>query len=143
MLIINKRLDADGTRWIEPTKGLRLKVSSLASHGFKSRNALVRRHIDKLDAAFKVGTTDFDLSSVGEIDSLDDLLLETCATYLLIDWEGVGELVDGKEVAIEYSKEGGLALLRQSPEYYWAILSAASDIAAGKEEEKKELVGKS
>ncbi|WP_241646877.1 hypothetical protein [Rosenbergiella metrosideri] len=143
MLIINKRLDADETRWIEPVKGLKLKVGSVESHGFKSTNSIVRRHISALDASFNVGTKDFDLSTIGDVDSLDDLLLETCAKHLLIDWQGVGELVDGKEVAIDYTPEHGLALLKQKPDLYWAILKTGSDIAQGIKEQQEESVGKS
>ncbi len=142
MLIINKHLDADGTRWIEPVEGLKLKVGSVSSHGFKSRSALVRRHIDKLDSLFKAGTTDFSLKSVGDIDSMDDLLLETCSRHLLLDWEGVGEVVDGKERTIPYTPEAGLTFLQQNPQFYWAILQAGADIAAGKEEQKQDAVGK-
>lgn len=142
MLIINKHLDADGTRWIEPVPGLKLKVGSTSNHGFKSRTALVRRHIDKLDNSFKVGTTDFSLDAIGDIDSMDDLLLETCSRHLLLDWEGVGEVVDGKEQAIPYTPEAGMVLLQQNPQFYWAIIQAGADIAAGKEEQKQEAVGK-
>lgn len=142
MLIINKRLDADETRWIEPIKGLKLKVGSVESHDYKSRQAIVRRHIDRLDAALNVGTKEFDLSTIGDVDSLDDLLLDTCSKYLLLDWRGVGEVVDGKEVAIEYSPESGLVLLKQKPELYWSILKAGSDIAQGIKEKKDDAVGK-
>ena len=142
MLIINKHLDADGTRWIEPVPGLKLKVGSTSNHGFKSRTALVRRHIDKLDSLFKAGTTDFSLKSVGDIDSMDDLLLETVSRHLLLDWEGVGEVVDGKEQAIPYTPEAGLTFLQQNPQFYWAILQAGADIASGKEEQKQDAVGK-
>ena len=95
MIIIAPRIDLNSERWIEPVEGLRLKVGSVDNHHYRSRNALVRRHIEKLDATYKVGTKDFDLSSVGDIDSVDDLLIENCAHYLLKDWEGVGESVDG------------------------------------------------
>ncbi|WP_241647294.1 hypothetical protein [Rosenbergiella metrosideri] len=142
MLIINKRLDADETRWIEPIKGLKLKVGSVESHDYKSRQAIVRRHIDRLDAALNVGTKEFNLSAIGDVDSLDDLLLDTCSKYLLLDWQGVGEIVGGKEVAIEYSPESGLALLKQKPELYWSILKTGSDIALGIKEKKEEAMGK-
>ncbi|WP_241640037.1 hypothetical protein [Rosenbergiella epipactidis] len=144
MLIINKRLDADETRWIDvkSVAGLKLKVGSIDSHGFKSRQAIVRRHIDRLDASFNVGTEQFDLDKVGNIDSLDDLLLEPCVKYLLLDWQGVGEIVDGKEVAIQYTPEHGLDLLRQKPELYWEILKTGSDIAQGVKEQQEEAVGK-
>lgn len=142
MIIIAPRIDVGGERWIEPVNGLRLKVTSIDNHQFRSRNALVRRHIDKLDAVYSVGTTEFNLESVGEIDSVDDLLMENCARFLLTDWEGVGELVDGKEQAIEYTPEKGVSLLKQQPELYWRVLAAASDIAAGKEEQAKKTVKK-
>ncbi|MBS0855989.1 MULTISPECIES: hypothetical protein [unclassified Tatumella] len=142
MLIINKHLDADGTRWIEPVAGLKLKVGSTSNHGFKSRTALVRRHIDKLDSLFKAGTTDFSLDAVGDIDSMDDLLLETCSRHLLLDWDGVGEVVNGKEQAIPYTPEAGLAFLQQNPEFYWTIIQTGAEIAAGKEERKQDAVGK-
>jgi len=143
MIIIAPRIDLNSERWIEPVEGLRLKVGSVDNHQYRSRNALVRRHIEKLDVTYKVGTEDFDLSSVGDIDSVDDLLIENCAHYLLKDWEGVGESVDGKEVAIDYTPEKGVALLKQRPELYWQILGTAAEIAEGKAEQTKETVKKS
>lgn len=142
MFIIAPRIDLSGERWIEPQEGLRLKVASVSNHQYKSRNALVRRHIEKLDATYKVGTTDFNLSEVGDIDSVDDLLIENCAQFLLKDWEGVGTVVDGKEQAIPYTPENGANLLKQHPELYWQILMTASEIAAGKEEQIKDTVKK-
>lgn len=143
MIIIAPRIDLNSERWIEPIEGLRLKVGSVDNHHYRSRNALVRRHIEKLDATYKVGTKDFDLSSVGDIDSVDDLLIENCAHYLLKGWEGVGESVDGKEVAIDYTPEKGVALLKQRPELYWQILATAAEIAEGKAEQTKDTVKKS
>ena len=138
MLILNPRIDLNGERWIEPIEGLRLKVASADNHQYRSRNALVRRHIDKMDSSLKVGTSDFSLADVGEVDSVDDLLIENCARYLLKDWEGVGEVVDGKEQAIEYTADKGVALIKQHPELYFQILAAASEIAEGKVEQVKE-----
>jgi hypothetical protein len=142
MLIITPRIDIDGERWIEPMEGLSLKVCSIDNHQFRSRNALVRRHIDKLDATYSVGTSSFKLGDVGEIDSVDDLLIENCARFLLLDWKGVGELVDGEEKPIEYTTEKGIALLKQQPELYWKILASAAEIATGKEEQVKDTVKK-
>lgn len=159
MLIIAPRIDLNGERWFFPYKKpegskkkytpeeeslfrLRLLVSSSENPQYRSRNALVRRHIDKMDATYQVGTNAFDLASVGEIDSIDDLLIDNCSRYLLKGWEGVGELVDGKEVAIEYTPENGAALLKQNPELYWRILGEAASIAQGKEREKQETVKK-
>lgn len=142
MLILNPRIDLNGERWIEPIEGLRLKVASADNHQYRSRNALVRRHIDKMDSSLKVGTSDFSLADVGEVDSVDDLLIENCARYLLKDWEGVGEVVDGKEQAIAYTADKGVALIKQHPELYFQILAAASEIAEGKVEQVKETVKK-
>lgn len=64
---------------------------------YRSRNALIRRHIEKMDASLHVGTKEFDISKVSEVDSVDDLLIDNAARYLLKDWKGVGELVNGVE----------------------------------------------
>lgn len=74
---------------------------------YRSRNALIRRHIEKMDASLHVGTKEFDISKVSEVDSVDDLLIDNAARYLLKDWKGVGELVNGVEVALEYTAERG------------------------------------
>lgn len=148
MLILTPRIDLNSERWFTPMKdlkpisGLRLLVCSSDNPQFRSRNALVRRHIDKLDASYLVGTKAFDLSSVDEIDSVDDLLIENCAQFLLKGWEGVGEVVDGKEVAIEYTPERGAILMKQDPTLYWQILAEAASIAQGKEQQKNETVKK-
>ncbi|UIW10329.1 hypothetical protein [Flyfo siphovirus Tbat2_3] len=142
MLIITPKIDLDGQRWFSPMEGLRLLVASSESPQYRSRNALVRRHIDKMDASFQVGTAEFDMDKVGDIDSVDDLLIDNCAKYLLKGWEGVGELVDGKEIPIDYTPERGSALLKQHPEIYWQILTEASAIAHGKELQKKETIKK-
>lgn len=142
MLIIAPRIDLGGERWFSPMEGLRLLVSSSENSQYRSRNALVRRHIDKLDASYQVGTAEFDLASVGDIDSVDDLLIDNVARYLLKGWEGVGEVVDGAEVPIDYTPEHGAALLKQHPELYWQILGEAASIAQGKEQQKQDTVKK-
>lgn len=159
MLIITPKIDLDGERWFFPFKKpegskkkftdeeealfkLRLLVASSENHQYRSRNALVRRHIDKMDASYQVGTNDFNLASVGEIDSVDDLMIDNCTRYLLKGWEGVGELVDGIEVAIDYTPEIGAAMLKQHPDIYWRILAEAANIAQGKEQQTQETVKK-
>lgn len=142
MLIISPRIDLDSERWFSPMEGLRLLVTSSENPQYRSRNALVRRHIDKMDAGYSVGTKDFDLASVGDIDSVDDLLIDNVARYLLKGWEGVGELVDGVETPIEYTQERGAAMLKQHPELYWQILAEAASIAQGKEQQTQETVKK-
>lgn len=144
MLILKTpKFDANAERWIEPMEGLKLKVGSISNPAFRSHNAMVRRHISKLDERFKVGTAEFNPADIDVSDISDDLLIDSVAKHLLLDWEGVGEEVDGKEQAVDYTPEKGKALMLQHPELYWAVLSTASDIAEGKEEQKKETVGKS
>ncbi|EEV5806893.1 TPA: hypothetical protein OR140_004125 [Escherichia coli] len=117
-------------------------VASSDNDQYRSRNALIRRHIEKMDASLHVGTKEFDISKVSEVDSVDDLLIDNAARYLLKDWKGVGELVNGVEVALEYTPERGIALLKQNPELYWQILAEAVSIAQGKEQQKQDTIKK-
>lgn len=159
MLIISTQIDLNGERWFSPYKKpedskkkytpeeeslfkLRLLVSSSENPQYRSRNALVRRHIDKMDATYLVGTKDFNLASVGEIDSVDDLMIDNCARYLLKGWEGVGQLVDDVEIPVDYTPEIGIVMLKQHPELYWRILAEAANIAQGKELQTQETVKK-
>ncbi len=144
MLILKSpKFDADSARWIEPMDGLKLKVGSVSNPAFRSHNAIVRRHISRLDEHFKVGTPEFNPAGIDASDVPDDLLIDSVAKYVLLDWEGVGEEVDGKEQAVTYTPEKGKALLSQNPELYWAVLTAATEVAEGKEQQKQETVGKS
>ncbi|WIO41060.1 hypothetical protein P2G42_13915 [Klebsiella electrica] len=159
MLIISTQIDLNGERWFFPYKKpedskkkytpeeeslfkLRLLVASSENPQYRSRNALVRRHIDKMDATYLVGTKDFNLASVGEIDSVDDLMIDNCARYLLKGWEGVGQLVDDVEIPVDYTPEIGIVMLKQHPELYWRILAEAANIAQGKELQTQETVKK-
>ncbi|EOE3719025.1 MULTISPECIES: hypothetical protein [Klebsiella] len=159
MLIVTPKIDLNGERWFSPYKKpedserqfsaeeeslfkLRLLVASSENPQYRSRNALVRRHIDKMDAGYKVGTKEFNLASVGDIDSVDDLLIDNVARFLLKGWEGVGQLVDGSEVALDYTPELGIAMLKQYPDLYWLILAEAANIAQGKEQQTQETVKK-
>lgn len=159
MLIVTPKIDLNGERWFSPYKKpedserqfsaeeeslfkLRLLVASSENPQYRSRNALVRRHIDKMDAGYKVGTKEFNLASVGDIDSVDDLLIDNVARFLLKGWVGVGQLVDGSEVALDYTPELGIAMLKQYPDLYWLILAEAANIAQGKEQQTQETVKK-
>ncbi|MDK2633187.1 hypothetical protein QMZ93_07495 [Pantoea stewartii subsp. indologenes] len=144
MIILKPKFDAGSERWIEPMEGLKLKVCSLSKPQFRSHNAMVRRHIDKLDSHYHVGTPEFNPAEVDVSEIADDLLIDSVTQHLLLDWEGVGEADEGgNETAVQYTPEKGKALLLQHPELYWAVLGAASEIAQGKEAQKKETVGKS
>lgn len=148
MFILNQKIIIGGERWFTPMKdlkpvdGLKLLVASSDNDQYRSRNALIRRHIEKMDASLHVVTKEFDISKVSEVDSVDDLLIDNAARYLLKDWKGVGELVNGVEVALEYTAERGIALLKQNPELYWQILAEAASIAQGKEQQKQDTIKK-
>ena len=68
------------------------------------------------------------------------LLIDNAARFLLKGWEGVGKLVDGIEVALDYTPELGAAMLKQHPALYWLILAEAANIAQGKEQQTQETV---
>lgn len=148
MFILEQKTIIGGERWftpmkdLEPIAGLQLLVASSDNDQYRSRNALIRRHIEKMDASLHVGTKAFDIAKVVEVDSVDDLLIDNAARYLLKDWKGVGELIDGVEVALEYTPERGAALLKQNPELYWQILAEAARIAQGKEQQKQDTIKK-
>ena len=159
MLIISSQIDLNGERWFYPYKKpagskkkftpedealfkLRLLVASSENPQYRSRIAVVGRHIDKLAASYQVGSDYFYLACVGEIDSVDDLLIDNAARFLLKGWEGVGQLVDGSEVALDYTPELGIAMLKQYPDLYWRILAEAASIAQGKEQQTQETVKK-
>lgn len=95
MFILNQKIIIGGERWFTPMKdlkpidGLKLLVASSDNDQYRSRNALIRRHIEKMDASLHVGTKEFDISKVSEVDSVDDLLIDNAARYLLKDWKGL------------------------------------------------------
>ena len=73
MLIVTPKIDLNGERWFYPPKsqkaakgilaGRRIAVQTSPAGGQQRESAislivtLVRRHIDKMDAGYKVGTT--------------------------------------------------------------------------------------
>lgn len=64
------------------------------------------------------------------MDSVDDLLIDNAARYLLKDWKGVGELVDGVEVALEYTPERGSRCLSRIRSCTGRSLQEAASIAS-------------
>lgn len=68
MFILNQKIIIGGERWFTPMKdlkpvdGLKLLVASSDNDQYRSRNALIRRHIEKMDASLHVGTKEFDIS---------------------------------------------------------------------------------
>lgn len=158
MLIISSQIDLNGERWFFPYKSQQEVKRNSRRKTRRYLNSVcwwpvARIHntahamrwcgaISTKWTRATVGTDAFDLASVGEIDSVDDLLIDNCARFLLKDWEGVGELVDGTETAVAYTPERGVALLKQNPSLYWLILAEAANIAQGKEQQTQETVKK-
>lgn len=145
MFTIKNRVAIGGERWFEPKgyNGLRLKISSLDNPQYRSVNAIIRRHLQKTDEVAGVGTKAFKIGGIQDgIDNLDDLLIENAANNLIVDWEGVGEVVDGKEVELKYTKQKAAELLKQNPMLFWAVLGEAEEIANGQEQQAKETVAK-
>ncbi|MCW2255721.1 hypothetical protein M2263_001812 [Providencia alcalifaciens] len=133
MIILKNAVTIDATQWIEPIKGLKLLIGSIENEQYRATSATIYRHFDRIDAKQSVGTNDFDISAIDINQTPDELLMNAVAYHLIKDWQGVGELnVDGKEVAIKYSPDHGISLLKQQPELYWKIINAA--ILVGKEE---------
>ncbi len=89
MFILNQKIIIGGERWFTPMKdlkpvdGLKLLVASSDNDQYRSRNALIRRHIEKMDASLHVGTKEFDISKVSEVDSVDDWICPYISRHLL------------------------------------------------------------
>lgn len=143
MIILNKEVQLEAAKWIEPITGLKLLVGSIENNDYRTTSATIYRHIDRLDNKMNVGTPEFDLTKIDVTQTPDDLLMATTARYLLKDWEGVGELnQSGEQVAIEYTPERGAMLLKQNPELYWKILNAAIELGKDESEQVAETVKK-
>ncbi|EPL6456367.1 hypothetical protein N0G65_003552 [Providencia rettgeri] len=143
MIILNKEVQLESAKWIEPIDGLKLLVGSIENNDYRTTSATIYRHIDRLDNKMNVGTPEFDLTKIDVTQTPDDLLMATTARYLLKGWEGVGELnQSGEQVAIEYTPERGAMLLKQNPELYWKILNAAIELGKEESEQVAETVKK-
>lgn len=143
MIILNKEVQLEAAKWIEPITGLKLLVGSIENNDYRTTSATIYRHIDRLDNKMNVGTPEFDLTKIDVTQTPDDLLMATTARYLLKGWEGVGELnQSGEQVAIEYTPERGAMLLKQNPELYWKILNAAIELGKDESEQVAETVKK-
>ncbi|MBG5894835.1 hypothetical protein [Providencia rettgeri] len=143
MIILNKEVQLEAAKWIEPITGLKLLVGSIENNDYRTTSATIYRHIDRLDNKMNVGTPEFDITKIDITQTPDDLLMATAARYLLKDWEGVGELnQSGEQVAIEYTHERGAMLLKQNPELYWKILNAAIELGKEESEHVAETVKK-
>ena len=128
-------LDINGERWVEFAPGAQILVGSIASPLYKSHQALINRHLAAINQQARVGTAEFSLSDIPdvELETDDDLFVELAAKHLIKDWKGVDVEEKPGEPA-PYSAELCIALINQMPSVYFLALRTATDIARRVEE---------
>ncbi|KYC26097.1 hypothetical protein [Pseudomonas sp. ABFPK] len=128
-------LDISGERWVEFAPGAQILVGSIANPLYKSHQALINRHLAAINQQVRVGTAEFSLSDIPdvELETDDDLFVELAAKHLIKDWKGVDVEEKPGEPAT-YSAELCIALINQMPSVYFLALRTATDIARRVEE---------
>ncbi|WP_367237187.1 hypothetical protein VXM67_16780 [Pseudomonas sp. Rh2] len=128
-------LDISGERWVEFAPGAQILVGSIANPLYKSHQALINRHLAAINQQVRVGTAEFSLSEIPdvELETDDDLFVELAAKHLIKDWKGVDVEEKPGEPA-PYSAELCIALINQMPSVYFLALRTATDIARRVEE---------
>ena len=128
-------LDISGERWVEFAPGAQILVGSIANPIYKSHQALINRHLAAINQQARVGTAEFSLSDIPdvELETDDDLFVELAAKHLIKDWKGVDVEEKPGEPAT-YSAELCIALINQMPSVYFLALRTATDIARRVEE---------
>ncbi|ANY87651.1 MULTISPECIES: hypothetical protein [Pseudomonas] len=128
-------LDISGERWVEFAPGAQILVGSIANPLYKSHQALINRHLAAINQQARVGTAEFSLSEIPdvELETDDDLFVELAAKHLIKDWKGVDVEEKPGEPA-PYSAELCIALINQMPSVYFLALRTATDIARRVEE---------
>ncbi|OFS77153.1 hypothetical protein HMPREF3173_01825 [Pseudomonas sp. HMSC08G10] len=128
-------LDINGERWVEFAPGAEILVGSIANPLYKSHQALINRHLAAINQQARVGTAEFNLADLPdvELETDDDLFVELVAKHLIKDWKGVDVEEKPGEPA-PYSAELCIALINQMPSVYFLALRTATDIARRVEE---------
>lgn len=128
-------LDINGERWVEFAPGAEILVGSIANPLYKSHQALINRHLAAINQQARVGTAEFNLADIPnvELETDDDLFVELAAKHLIKDWKGVDVEEKPGEPA-PYSAELCIALINQMPSVYFLALRTATDIARRVEE---------
>ncbi|BBR53525.1 hypothetical protein [Pseudomonas putida] len=128
-------LDINGERWVEFAPGAEILVGSIANPLYKSHQALINRHLAAINQQARVGTAEFNLADIPnvELETDDDLFVELAAKHLIKDWKGVDVEEKPGEPA-PYSAELCIALINQMPSVYFLALRTATDIASRVEE---------
>lgn len=131
-------LDINGQRWVEFAPGAEILVSSIANPIYRSHQALVNRHLAAINQQAGVGTADFSIGAIPDVqlETDDELFVELAAKHLIKDWKGVDVEEKPGEPA-PYSPELCVALINQMPSMYFLALRTATDIMRRVEEKAK------
>lgn len=123
-------LDINGQRWVEFAPGAEILVGSTASPLYKSHQALINRHLALINQQAGVGTAEFSLGAIPdvELETDDDLFIELAAKHLIKDWKGVDVEEKPGEPAT-YTPELCIQLIKQMNSVYFLALRTANDIA--------------
>lgn len=136
-------LDLNGQRWVEFAPGAEILVGSIASPIYKSHQALINRHLALINQQARVGTSDFSLSDIPdvELETDDDLFIELAAKHLIKDWKGV-DVEERPGEPAPYTPELCIQLIKQMNSVYFLALRTGTDIARRVEEKAAATVEK-
>ncbi|HDS1744201.1 hypothetical protein [Pseudomonas sp. M2] len=136
-------LDINGQRWVEFAPGAEILVGSIANPLYKSHQALINRHLALINQQARVGTAEFSLSDIPdvELETDDDLFIELAAKHLIKDWRGV-DIEEKPGEPAPYSPELCVQLIKQMNSVYFLALRTGNDIARRVEEKTQSTVEK-
>jgi len=136
-------LDLNGQRWVEFAPGAEILVGSIASPIYKSHQALINRHLALINQQARVGTAEFSLADIPdvELETDDDLFIELAAKHLIKDWKGV-DVEERPGEPAPYTPELCIQLLKQMNSVYFLALRTGTDIARRVEEKAAATVEK-
>ena len=123
-------LDINGQRWVEFAPGAEILVGSIANPIYKSHQALIRRHLAAINQQTGVGTAEFSIDAIPDVqlDTDDDLFIELAAKHLIKDWRGV-DVEDRPGEPAPYTADLCIQLIKQMNSVYFLALRTAADIA--------------
>ncbi|NQD74119.1 hypothetical protein [Pseudomonas sp. CM27] len=136
-------LDLNGQRWVKFAPGAEILVGSIASPIYKSHQALINRHLALINQQARVGTAEFNLSEIPdvELETDDDLFIELAAKHLIKDWKGV-DVEERPGEPAPYTPELCIQLIKQMNSVYFLALRTGTDIARRVEEKAAATVEK-
>lgn len=129
-------LDISGQRWVEFAPDAEILVGSIANPIYKSHQALINRHLALINQQAGIGTAEFSLSTIPdvELETDDDLFIELAAKHLIKDWKGV-DIEERPGEPAPYSPELCAQLIKQMNSVYFLALRTGTDIARRVEEQ--------